>query len=163
MARGESRVEESVQISGLTDVLEAVVSDADKPHPHRDRWIPSTIDDPVKVARREPLEHPCGALMHRVEVVQKQVRLIGLDGCDIFGGVPVADIGRVGLEPETWSPVVADPDLIDIEELSDVVVLDVCDVPYQPGDGVRSWCRDSLRRPASTPSIARRASGGTRP
>jgi hypothetical protein len=61
--------------------------------------------------------------------------------------VAVAGVRRIRVEPEAGSPVVTDPELVGVEQLSDVMVLHAGEVPHQPGDRVRVR-RRSFGQPA---------------
>jgi NAD(P)-dependent dehydrogenase (short-subunit alcohol dehydrogenase family) len=121
---------------GLTCVLQAVADDAHQADTHRDRWIPSTIDDPIEVAGRGGLEIRACAACDRVVVRGEIVRPGEADGADVIGGVAVPGVAVVSCQPEPISPAVGDVCLRDAGDLRDMVILDPREVPDEPPDGV---------------------------
>ena len=89
----------------------------------------------------EALQHRASAAADGIQILQKHLRMAWSDRRDIVGSMAVAGIRWVRHEPETASPVAADPDLVRTEELGNVVVLHASGVPHQPRDRVRSRCR----------------------
>jgi hypothetical protein len=118
-------------------MLQAVVRDAHEPDTERDRRIPRLVDDAVEVDGTQPREVRRGPRVDRVEVGDQVVGPIGADRRNVGGGVTVAMVGGVWLEPEAGGPVAGLPQLGFVEELGDVVVLHACEVPDQPSDRVR--------------------------
>ena len=118
-------------------MLKTVVGDAYEPYAQRDRRVPSPVDDAVKLARRQADEQRTGAIIDGVEVVQEHLRSVRPNRRNVRGRVAVPGIRWVGFQSASWCPIAADPQLIGVEDLRDVVVLDSGEMPNQPTDGIR--------------------------
>ena len=145
-------------------MLQAVIGDADQPHPEGDGRIPPPVDDAVEIGRDQGGQHCPGAAVYGVEVIQKGGRRLWPDRRHLRGGVAVADVRRIRIEAEARGPVVPNPKLLRTEDLGDVMILDPGEVPDQPADGIGSGA-GRFCQPVDVNAVdgGARASGGMRP
>lgn len=76
-------------------------------------------------------------LVHGVEVAEEEVRRSDLHGPGLCAVVAVAGRALLQGELEAGRPLLGEPQLFGARRVGDVVVLDPCEVPHEPGDGVR--------------------------
>jgi hypothetical protein len=117
-------------------VLQVVGDHAHEPHAERDRRIPPSIYNPVELFVAKTLHVRDRALVHRVVVVEQEMRRRA-DRDHIPCGVAVPGRMEVERQVEPLPPAAAQPHLLGAGHLGDVIVLHTSQVPGQPSDGVR--------------------------
>ena len=96
------------------------------------------IDHTLELRWRQPLDERCRPSIDGGQVPHQHLGSRRAYGQHFFRTMPVARVGRVGLQPDLLSPWPGEPELVDLEQFGDMVVLHPGEVPGQPADGVRT-------------------------
>src|SRR5437762_7997868 len=64
-------VEDAADKGGLRNLLEVVSGHAYEPHAERYRWIPTIVDDPIKIPIGDRANEVAGRLVYRIEVAER--------------------------------------------------------------------------------------------
>src|SRR4029077_18317259 len=122
-------------IGGLTQMLGAVVDDADQPRAGGDRRIPPRVDDAAELVRGQRRNVLQRHLLPAVVVAGQQVgRRAHL--ADIVWAVTVTGVVAREVETEPVDPAVARPHLFGACNVAELQVLDARAMPDQPADAV---------------------------
>src|ERR1700761_7283760 len=123
------------QVSGLPEMLGAVVDDAHDSRTGRHRRIPILVHDAAQLVGGHAGDILQAQLVHGVVVAGQQVRG-GAHLRHLVGAVPEAGVVARQVEVEAVHPAVAGPHLFDAGHVGQLNVLHPRAVPDQPRDAV---------------------------
>src|SRR5271156_336770 len=127
--------QDALQVGGLTEMLGAVVDDADQSRAGGHRRIPVPVDDARQVLGGDARDEVQRHLVHGVVVPSQQIGRC-LDFGHLLRTVPVAGVIARQVQPEAVHPPFVGPHLLDAGDRGQLNVLHTRAVPDQPCDAV---------------------------
>jgi len=126
---------QTAYVGSLTQVLHRVADHADQPDSGSHRRIPASIDYPIQLGGRYAIHIAHRELMDRAVILPEKVTAYA-DLSNLLRALAVAGSPLAKGQAEPLPPF--RPNLLDVRQIGDMIVLDAAQVPDEPGDRVRS-------------------------